>query len=196
MQPLVTAATSSQFERLANVVALPIGRWDRNARLIFCNTPYLAWAGRRQEELLGGTLAALFGDAAWQAARPAFERAFEGEISSYERLLTHAPHPERWVRIQVFPEAGAGGDEFLMLARGCGHIGAPAFAEKLRFAVETAARANGAQVSASIGYANAPTDTRDPVALLQFADSAMYAAKYSGKNRVMPPVRPLPAGDS
>ena len=58
MQPAVTAPTS-QFERLANVVALPIGRWDRNARLIFCNTPYLAWAGRRQEELLGGTLAVL-----------------------------------------------------------------------------------------------------------------------------------------
>ena len=417
MQPIVTAPTS-QFERLANVVALPIGRWDRNARLIFCNTPYLAWAGRRQEELLGGTLTALFGEAAWQAARPAFERAFQGEISSYERLLTHAPHPERWVRIQVFPEAGPdgtvasvftiatdihqdvvqrdaliaarkrldrftdnipmplvyldvecrlrfvnrawremvgsvgdaalgrhvsevrgeaiwleqkpyydkalagepshfsrlvrrivggprwmrtsyypdfddgghvvgvytlstdvheltstqerlrrslerdaltdalsrqtmmsyieysltdtkreyalffidldgfkavndemghhagdrllaavaaalrgavraedavgrfGGDEFLVLARGCGHAQAQALAEQLRRTVQATATAAGVNVSASIGFAIAPTDTRDPVALLQYADAAMYTAKYSGKNRVMPLGKP------
>ncbi|MBL8309261.1 MAG: diguanylate cyclase [Burkholderiales bacterium] len=412
------AAQISQFERLANVVALPIGRWDRDARLIFCNTPYLAWAGRPQEALLGSTLATLFGERAWQAARPAFERAFCGEASSYERLLTHAPHPERWVRIQVFPEVGAdgtvasvftlatdihqdvvqrdaliaarrrldrftdnipmplvyldiecrlrfvnrawrdmvgavgenalgrhvsevrgeaiwleqkpyydkalagepahfsrlvrgivggprwmrtsyvpdfddagrvvgvytlsidvheltstqerlrrslerdaltdalsrqtmmsyieyslteptreyalffidlngfkavndqqghhagdrllvaiaaalrdavraedavgrfGGDEFLVLARDCGHAKAPALAEKLRTTVESTARANGTNVSASIGYAVAPTDTCDPVALLQFADSAMYAAKHGGKNRVMPPAIP------
>ncbi|MFC5300815.1 diguanylate cyclase domain-containing protein [Azospira restricta] len=97
------------FERLANVVALPIGRWDAQARLVFCNTPYLAWAGRSQEELLGRTLAELYGDDAWAVARPAFERAFGGEISGYERLLTHPPHPQRWARIQVFPDVAPDG---------------------------------------------------------------------------------------
>jgi diguanylate cyclase (GGDEF)-like protein/PAS domain S-box-containing protein len=107
--PQTTVTETSQFERLANVVALPIGRWDRETRLVFCNTPYLAWSGRSQEELLGRTLAELYGQTAWQAARPAFERAFQGDTSSYERLLTHAPHPQRWVRIQVFPEVSADG---------------------------------------------------------------------------------------
>ena len=79
-----------------------------------------------------------------------------------------------------------GGDEFLVLARGCGHAQAQALAEQLRRTVQAAATAAGVNVSASIGFAIAPTDTRDPVALLQYADAAMYAIKYSGKNRVMP----------
>ncbi len=95
---------TQQFERLANVVALPIGRWDSQARLMFCNTPYLAWSGRSHEELLGRTLEELFGKEAWSAAAPAFRRAFNGETASYQRLLTHAPHQPRWARIQVFPD--------------------------------------------------------------------------------------------
>ena len=97
------------IERLADVIALPIGRWDSSARLVFCNSPYLAWAGRPREQLIGGTLEELFGVEAWAAAKPAFERAFQGEISSYERLLTHPPHPQRWARIQVFPDTDPAG---------------------------------------------------------------------------------------
>lgn len=98
------ATQTAHFERLANVVALPIGRWDADARLLFCNTPYLAWAGRSHEQLLGRTLDELFGNDAWAAAQPAFVRAFGGETTSYQRLLTHPPHPQRWARIQVFPD--------------------------------------------------------------------------------------------
>lgn len=100
-----TVSQTLQFERLADVVALPIGRWDSQARLMFCNTPYLAWSGRSHEELLGRTLEELFGENAWEAANPAFKRAFQGETASYQRLLTHAPHQPRWARIQVFPDA-------------------------------------------------------------------------------------------
>lgn len=102
-------AQTLHIERLADVVALPIGRWDTGARLVFCNAPYLAWAGRDREQLIGGTLAELFGQEAWTAAKPAFERAFQGETSSYERLLMHPPHPQRWARIQVFPDADPAG---------------------------------------------------------------------------------------
>ena len=102
-------AHTPHIERLAEVVALPIGRWDVSGRLVFCNTPYVLWAGRPREVLLGHTLAELFGEVAWNAARPAFERAFAaGETTSYERLLTHAPHTPRWARIQVFPDVEDG----------------------------------------------------------------------------------------
>lgn len=97
-------APVSAIERLVDVVALPIGRWDRDARLVFCNPPYLRWAARPREALLGRTLAELFGAEAWERARPAFELAYAGQTTHYERRLTHSGHGGRWARIQVFPD--------------------------------------------------------------------------------------------
>lgn len=98
------------IERLVNVVALPIGRWDRDARLVFCNPPYLLWSGRTRDDLLGRTLTELYGEDAWERARPAFERAFRGATTSYERLLRHGTLAGRWARVQVFPDADGAGE--------------------------------------------------------------------------------------
>jgi diguanylate cyclase (GGDEF)-like protein/PAS domain S-box-containing protein len=98
------AQYSAHLERLVDAIGLPIGRWDRDFQLTFCNTPYTDWAGRPREQLLGRTLVELFGEAAWAAARDAFARAFGGESSGYDRLLTHRDGPPRWARIQAFPE--------------------------------------------------------------------------------------------
>jgi diguanylate cyclase (GGDEF)-like protein/PAS domain S-box-containing protein len=92
------------IERLVDAIDLPIGRWDGDARLLFCNGPYLGWAGRSRDELLGRTLEVLYGPNAWQAARPAFEAAFEGRTVSYQRRLQHGRFDGRWARIQVFPD--------------------------------------------------------------------------------------------
>lgn len=91
-------------ETLIDAIDLPIGRWTRDARLVFVNSPYEAWAMRPREQLLGRTLTELYGEAAWLAARPAFEQAFEGRTVSYERMLTHRPGGARWARVQVFPD--------------------------------------------------------------------------------------------
>ena len=72
-----------------------------------------------------------------------------------------------------------------MLARVNGKVGADALAEHLRTSIKAVTPAPG-QVSASIGYALSPTDTRDPMQLLRHADEAMYLAKRNGKNRAMP----------
>jgi diguanylate cyclase (GGDEF)-like protein/PAS domain S-box-containing protein len=99
----------THVERLVTAIDLPIGRWDREARLVFCNDHYLSWAGRPREQLLGRSLQELFGDAAWAAAAPAFAQAFTGRTVRYERQLAHGPAPGRWMRIQVFPDTDAGG---------------------------------------------------------------------------------------
>ena len=52
--------------------------------------------------------------------------------------------------------------------------------------VSNSTRLVNEQVSASIGYALAPSDSRDPMQLLHHADEAMYVAKRLGKNRAMP----------
>ena len=102
--------SAATIDRLVNVVALPIGRWDRDARLVFCNPPYQMWSGRTRDELLGHTLAELYGEEAWERARPAFERAFRGATTSYERMLRHGTLSGRWARIQVFPDADTAGE--------------------------------------------------------------------------------------
>jgi diguanylate cyclase (GGDEF)-like protein/PAS domain S-box-containing protein len=83
-----------------------------------------------------------------------------------------------------------GGDEFLVLAQVRDPAGAQALALHMLNAVRTVANAGVtmggvmAAVSASIGYALAPLDARNPMNLLQLADDAMYAAKRVGKNGV------------
>lgn len=105
-----SAATgASGIDRLADAIALPIGRWDRKNRLVYCNEPYLTWAQRPFGELQGRTLAELFGDTAWAAASNAFAAAFSGRSTSYERRLTHLGAAARWARIQVFPDRNAEG---------------------------------------------------------------------------------------
>ncbi len=98
------------IERLVDAIHLPIGRWDRKFRLVFCNAPYVEWAGRSEAELLGRTLEQLYGAEAWAAARDAFAAGFGGQTAVYERLLTHLPGPPRWTRVQVFPEVDARGE--------------------------------------------------------------------------------------
>ena len=95
----------SHIERLAGAIRLPIARWDRQQRMVFCNDDFLTWAGRTREALLGGTPAQLYGEAVWQIAGPSFAQAFAGHAVSYERQLQHGPWTGHWVRVQVLPDA-------------------------------------------------------------------------------------------
>ena len=104
-----TSTRLSHIERLVDVIDLPIGRWDTENRLVFCNDPYLGWAQRSRDDLLGKTLAELYGDEAWQRAAPAFRQAFAGRTVNYERRLSHGSLATRWARVQVFPDLDAQG---------------------------------------------------------------------------------------
>ena len=101
---------TAHAERLFDAIRLPIARWDRGARLLYCNTHYVTWAARAREALLGRSLQALYGDDAWANAGPAFDLAFAGGTASYERLLHHGPTAGRWSRVQVFPDVDASGN--------------------------------------------------------------------------------------
>ena len=106
------ALTANSAERFVNSIDLPIGRWARDgdeARLLFCNAPYSRWAGQPSEQLVGCTIAELYGPEAWSAAREAFSAAFAGHTVSYERRLTHQAASARWSRVQVFPDRNGAG---------------------------------------------------------------------------------------
>jgi two-component system cell cycle response regulator len=83
-----------------------------------------------------------------------------------------------------------GGEEFVVLARGIERVGAGRFAERLRVAVErleVVAEASVVRVTVSLGHASLEElgdGQRSVEGLLRLADSRLYTAKSSGRNRV------------
>ncbi|MBF0634364.1 MAG: sensor domain-containing diguanylate cyclase, partial [Nitrospinae bacterium] len=81
-----------------------------------------------------------------------------------------------------------GGDEFIILLEHTGHKrGLKIVAEKILAAVQEPFLLNGLEISvgASIGVVMFPIEVQDPETLITSADTAMYAAKQEGKNRVV-----------
>jgi diguanylate cyclase (GGDEF)-like protein len=91
-----------------------------------------------------------------------------------------------------------GGEEFAAILPGADQEGALHLAERIREALAaTPVVFEGARigVSASFGAAVWPSDGREADALLASADRALYAAKQTGRNRVVAAsTTPLPAG--
>jgi diguanylate cyclase (GGDEF)-like protein len=82
-----------------------------------------------------------------------------------------------------------GGEEFVALLRGLDAPAAAGVAERIRERTENLAIAAGtgerATIRVSAGVAAAPTHGSTPETLLFAADSALYAAKATGRNRVV-----------
>ncbi|MBN2495924.1 MAG: diguanylate cyclase [Deltaproteobacteria bacterium] len=78
-----------------------------------------------------------------------------------------------------------GGDEFVLLLPETPRAGAAITAERLRLCVEDHDFGPAGSVSLSIGVACFPDDGADRDALIAAADLALYAAKQSGRNRVI-----------
>jgi diguanylate cyclase (GGDEF)-like protein len=83
-----------------------------------------------------------------------------------------------------------GGDEFVVVLIGTNSNQALQAAERVRnqvsrFGFLAEGHAERVSVTASIGVASCPQHARDKRSLLKLADETMYAAKRSGKNRVI-----------
>jgi two-component system, cell cycle response regulator len=81
-----------------------------------------------------------------------------------------------------------GGDEYTVILSEIGEREAAMVAERIRRTIEehsfVAHEGYDIHLTASIGYACFPEDTRSKKELLDLADQAMYRGKESGKNRV------------
>jgi diguanylate cyclase (GGDEF)-like protein len=83
--------------------------------------------------------------------------------------------------------ARLGGDEFAVIVNKHNQLGRMfKITERLRQALQSPFKVDGhiVSVSASIGCASYPEDTKSKESLLIYADTAMFAAKQSGKNSV------------
>lgn len=77
-----------------------------------------------------------------------------------------------------------GGEEFIVLLPGVDHAAARDRAARLRHDIATHDFGLGRPVTASIGVATADGAPPDTTEVLRRADSALYTAKHSGRNRV------------
>lgn len=89
-----------------------------------------------------------------------------------------------------------GGEELLVIMPKCSLGDAAAKAELLRQRIEALSAAHGAQVSASFGIATVPETATGAGDVVTMADSALYAAKQSGKNRVVTAPRRAAHGEN
>ena len=82
-----------------------------------------------------------------------------------------------------------GGEEFLVLLSHTGREEARSFAERLRARIEEKVGVegdpSGARITISLGVASAAPPDFDEISLIRNADSALYQAKASGRNRVV-----------
>lgn len=88
-----------------------------------------------------------------------------------------------------------GGEEFIMLLPETGKDESIEIAERIRLAIETwefprADKQPGGRITVSIGVASYPEDGETADKLISAADDALYAAKSSGRNRVIAVNRP------
>jgi diguanylate cyclase (GGDEF)-like protein len=87
-----------------------------------------------------------------------------------------------------------GGDEFLVMLPGASLPEAQRFFERLREKVAERSRSSlGLGLRLSAGAVQCPGYARDPAALLDAADEAMYRAKRRGKNRLFAALSLAPA---
>ena len=89
-----------------------------------------------------------------------------------------------------------GGEEFAAFLLDADYAQGLVAAERVRSSIENhefsaVRRGSGEEprthhITISIGVASFPDDARDPIQLVEMADSALYQAKRSGRNRVCP----------
>ena len=89
-----------------------------------------------------------------------------------------------------------GGEEFAAFLLDADYAQGLVAAERVRSAIEKhefpAARRGSASeqpthhITISVGVASYPEDARDPIQLVEMADSALYRAKRNGRNQVCP----------
>ena len=86
--------------------------------------------------------------------------------------------------------ARIGGEEFAVLLVETSQTGALEVAERLRLAVKSLETPSGGRITASFGVAECPTDAQTTSGILKAADVALYEAKRTGRDRVVP-MQPL-----
>ena len=89
---------------LANVIPGMVGYWTYELQCAFTNNEYLAWFGKRPEEILGMHMRDLLGPDLFFANEPFVLLALKGEAQHFERSLTTPAGAQSHTLIHYIPD--------------------------------------------------------------------------------------------
>ena len=89
---------------LANAVPGILVYWDRSLRCSFANQAYLDWFGKRSDQVLGHTVAEIFGEAYLEAVREPMDAALPGKTATLERRTDRAGAAAAVHQIHYIPQ--------------------------------------------------------------------------------------------
>ena len=96
-------AAEEQLRTITDAVPALIGFADTSGRFQLNNQSYESWFGVPRSQITGRQIGDVLGAAAWEKARPRFERALAGEEVHFEDLLPYASGGPRWVSVNYTP---------------------------------------------------------------------------------------------
>jgi PAS domain S-box-containing protein len=82
---------------------------DAHYRYLFANQAFLAYHGRRMEDVVGREVGEVLGDARFLSARPALDRALAGAVGHHEAPCVHPALGERLLCVTCHPLRGTDG---------------------------------------------------------------------------------------
>jgi PAS domain S-box-containing protein len=167
-------AKSERFiKTIANAMPGMVGYWGNDLRCRFANQAYLEWFGKAPEDIIGGTMRDLLGEALLALNEPYIRAAMAGVKKQFERTLTKADGSIGHTLANYVPDMDAHGlvAGFYVLVTD----------------VTQLKRAQAELQLASAVYQNIVeaimvTDGATAAELLKSADTAMYESKHAGKN--------------
>ena len=108
------AESIAQSERFIRTITdtLPslVAYWDNDARCRFANKAYLEWFGKAPEQVIGGTMMELMGDALFSLNEPYIRGVLSGETQQFERTLTKADGSMGYTLAHYIPDIDGHGE--------------------------------------------------------------------------------------
>ena len=92
-----------QLRQVIDSIPTPMCYVDQGASYRYVNDAFLAYIGKRAEEIIGHEVREVLGEERWQLLKPTIERVRMGEAIAVERLVKYADGRSRWMTVRLSP---------------------------------------------------------------------------------------------
>jgi diguanylate cyclase (GGDEF)-like protein/PAS domain S-box-containing protein len=99
-----------ELRAIADNIAIPISKSDRDFRYQYVNRVACEWFGRAESEIVGRRWPEIVGQAQFEQIQQRAARALAGEIVTYERYAEFPGRPGAHIRVNIFPSRSPQGD--------------------------------------------------------------------------------------